>query len=96
MPKSTVRKNARKVAKLYRMVTFTSDLFTDDFTFPDFGQLSIGTIEALNSGDVGKVCAWLKDAGVDADAIDAFRTLSQDELNGFIDDWTAGKLDLPK
>src|SRR5574337_1071897 len=49
---SKTRKNARKTAKLYRMVTFTNDLFDDDFTFPDFSQLSIGTIEALNNGDI--------------------------------------------
>ncbi|ALE05509.1 hypothetical protein AL755_08495 [Arthrobacter sp. ERGS1:01] len=97
MPVSKTRKNARKTTKLYRMVTFTNELFTDDFTFPDFGQLSIGTIEALNNGDVGKVCAWLKEANVDDDSIDAFRTLSQDELQDFIGDWTDGNLaDLPK
>lgn len=97
MPVSKTRKNARKTAKLYRMVNFSHDLFEDDFTFPDFAQLSIGTIEALNGGDVGKVCAWLTEAGVDDDAIDAFRTLTQEELNGFIDSWNAGNLaTLPK
>ena len=97
MPKSPVRKNARKTAKIYRMVTFTNDLFSDEFVFPDFAQLSIGTIEALNNGDVGKVCAWLEEAGVDVDSIDAFRTLTQDELQDFISDWTKGNLaTLPK
>lgn len=97
MPKSPVRKNARKSPKRYRMVRFESDLFEDDFTFPDFEQLSIGTIEALNKGDVGKVCAWLTEAGVEEDSIEAFRTLSSDELEGFIADWSKGALaDLPK
>lgn len=99
MPVSKVnkRKNSRKTAKLYRMVKFSNDLFEDDFTFPDFAHLSLGTIEALNDGDVGKVCAWLKEAGVDEDAIDAFRTLEQGELNDFIAGWKAGNLaDLPK
>lgn len=97
MAVSKKRKNSRKTAKQYRMVTFTNDLFDDDFTFPDFAQLSIGTIEALNNGDIGKVCAWLVDAKVDEDAIDAFRTLTQEELSDFIDDWSKGNLaTLPK
>lgn len=97
MPVSKTRKNARKSPKQYRMVRFESELFEDDFVFPDFEQLSIGTIEALNKGDVGKVCEWLTEAKVAEDSIDAFRTLSQDELKDFIDVWAKGSLaDLPK
>lgn len=97
MAVSKKRKNARKTAKQYRMVTFTSELFEDDFTLPDFAQLSIGTIEALNNGDVGKVCTWLEEAKVDKDAIEAFRDLTQEEIPDFIQDWRGGNLaDLPK
>ena len=97
MPVSKTRKNARKTAKQYRMVTFTNELFEDEFTFPDFAQLSIGTIEALNDGDVGRVCAWLEEAKVDQDSIDAFRDLTQEEAEGFMKDWRGGNLaDLPK
>lgn len=97
MPVSKTRKNARKNAKQYRMVTFTNDLFEGDFIFPDFAQLSIGTVEALNKGDIGKVCSWLEEANVDQDSIDAFRDLTQEELEGFINDWTSGNLaNLPK
>lgn len=97
MPVSKTRKYARKTAKLYRMVTFTSEIFEGDFVFPDIAQLSLGTLEALNKGDVGKICAWLTETNVDPESIEAFLTLSQEELMGFIDDWTGANLaTLPK
>lgn len=97
MPVSKKRKNARKTAKQYRMVRFTSDLFEDDFVFPDMDHLSIGLIEALNKGDFGIVCQWLDDAGVDKDSIEAFRDLEQAEVEEFSKAWGNGSLvDLPK
>jgi hypothetical protein len=92
----TKRRNARKVAKRYRMVTFVNDLFDDDFTFPDFEQMPLGIVEALNTGAMEKVTAWLVDAGVEAESVEAFRSLTQDEINDFISDWNKGALALPK
>ena len=97
MPESKKRKNARKVAKQYRMVTFTSDLFEDEFTFPDQDHFNLGLIAAVNAGDMGKLIAWLESTGVDKDQIEAFKTLESEEVEEFLKDWGKGSLaDLPK
>lgn len=97
MPESKKRKNARKVAKQYRMVTFTSDLFEDEFTFPDQDHFNLGLIAAVNAGDMGTLIQWLTAAGVDKDQIEAFKTLESEEVEDFLKDWGKGSLaDLPK
>lgn len=97
MPVSKKRKNARKVAKRYRYVNFTSELFEDDFTLPDQEHFSLGLIEAVNGGDMGKLIAWLKEAKVDEDQIEAIRDLEADEVEQFLEEWGKGSVvDLPK
>jgi len=97
MPVSKKRKNARKVAKRYTYVNFTSELFEDDFTLPDQSHFSLGLMEAINAGNMGKLIAWLEAAKVDADQVDAIRDLDADEFEQFLEEWGKGSVvDLPK
>lgn len=97
MAVSKKRKNLRKVAKQYRMVTFTSDLFEDEFTFPDQAHFNVGLIGKVTQGDMGALVAWLRESGVDEDQLEAFGSLEQDEIEGFLQTWGNGSLaELPK
>lgn len=92
MPVSKKRKFERKSPKQYRMVAFETDLFEGEFVFPDQQHFTVGLLEALNSGDLGKLCTWLLEAGVEADAVDAVRSLDQGEVSGFLEAWGKGSL----
>lgn len=97
MPVSKKRKYDRKTPKRYDFVTFKSSIFDDSFDFPKLETAPLRVIEAMNTGEVQHVSAWLRDAGVDPDAIEAYRDLSQDELMEFIEEWTAGQpVTIPK
>lgn len=99
MPVSKKRKINRKDAgkKQYRMVTFESDLYDAPFTFPDQAHMNLGLVKAINSGDVGKLSAWLLAGGVDPEEVDALDELEQEELEDFIEAWGKGSsVNLPK
>lgn len=91
MPVSKKRKFERKVEKSYPFVTFKSELFDDEFSFPKLESAPLRVIEAMNTGEVQHVSAWLISAGADKDAVEAYRDLSQEELMEFIEDWTNGQ-----
>lgn len=91
MPTSKKRNFARKIEKSYPFVTFKSELFEDDFTFPKLESAPLRVIEAMNTGEVQHVSAWLLSAGTDKEAVEAYRDLSQEELMEFIEDWTNGQ-----
>jgi hypothetical protein len=91
------KKFTRKSAKQYQLVTFTSELFEDEFVFPDQKHFDVDTIEALNAGNVGHIKKWLAGAGVDEDAVEAFGSLDTDEFKDFIQAWgQASKVPAPK
>lgn len=97
MAVSKVRKNKRKVAKQLRRVTFTSDLFEDEFTFPDQAHFNLGLISKVTEGNMGALIAWLRENDVEEDQLEAFESLEQEEIEGFLADWGKGSLaDLPK
>lgn len=91
MPVSKKRNFERKTAKAYPFVTFKSELFDDEFNFPKLDSAPLRVIEAMNTGEVQHVSAWLTAAGADKEAIEAYRDLSQEELMGFIESWTEGQ-----
>lgn len=91
MPAAKKRKFERKVEKSYPFVAFKSELFDDEFSFPKLESAPMRVIEALNTGEVQHVSAWLLSAGADKDAVEAYRDLSKEELMEFIEDWTAGQ-----
>lgn len=96
MPKSKKRNYARKVAKRYDMVEFTHDLFEDPFTFPDLKHLNMKTSNAMDRGDFAAVASWLRDAGVEEGAIDAFGSLDREEIPDFMAAWSDGVVTVPK
>jgi len=91
MPASKKRKSTRKTAKRYEFVSFKSSMYDETFEFPKLDGAPLRVIEALNTGDIQHVSAWLRTAGADEEAIEAYRDLSQDELMDFISEWTAGE-----
>ena len=91
MPVSKKRKFERKVEKSYPLVTFKSELFEGDFTFPKLDSAPLRVVEAMNTGEIQHVSGWLLSAGVDEEAVEAFRDLSQNELFDFISEWTDGQ-----
>ncbi|MBO9705572.1 MAG: hypothetical protein J7474_08695 [Arthrobacter sp.] len=97
MPVSKKRKNARKAPKRYRWVTFTNDLFEDEFTLPDLAQMPGSVTGPLVRGDVESMYIWLEELGVDGDAMEAIRSMDSGEFQAFQKDWTKGNLaDVPK
>jgi|GEM_PF-2845983 len=97
MPVSKRRKNARKVPKRYRMVTFTNELFEDEFTLPDIAQMPGDVTARLMVGDLEAMYSWLAEHGADEDAVAAIRSMDSEETQAFQKDWAAGNLaDLPK
>lgn len=97
MPVSKKRNFARKTEKTYQFVTFETELFEGEFSFPKFEHLPIRVVEALNTGDLQVATGWLRDAKVDPDQIEAFRDLDATELHDFISDWQKGQpVTLPK
>lgn len=92
MPVSKKRKYTRKTPKRYEMVAFKSAIYGNAvFEFPKLDTAPLRVIEAMNTGDIQHVSAWLRTAGADEEAIEAYRDLSQDELMDFISEWTAGE-----
>lgn len=97
MAESKKRKLSRKSPKIYQFVSFMSDLFDGEFQFPKIAHMPLRVIAALDQGDMGAVTQWLKEAGADAESVEAFLDLSQDEAEGFMAAWGAGQpVDLPK
>lgn len=97
MAVSKKRKIARKSAKNYQFVTFTSELFDGEFHLPKIAHMPLRVIAALDKGDMGAVTRWLTEAGAEEDSVDAFLELSQDEAEEFMAAWGAGQpVDLPK
>lgn len=97
MPVSKKRKYERKVPKRYRMVTFTNELFEDEFTLPDLNQMPGGIAARMMVGDLEAMYSWLGENGADEDAVAAIRSLDSAETQAFQKDWAAGNLaDLPK
>ncbi len=92
MPTSKKRKYQRKQAKQYRMVQFTSDIFDDVFEMPDQQHMNLGLVTKMNDGDLGALVDWLREAGVDPEALDAIMTLDQGEIQTFIKEWGNGSL----
>lgn len=90
MAVSKKRKYTRKTPKRYEFVEFTSSLFDESFKFPKLDTAPLRVVEALNTGEIQHVSEWLLGAGVDSEAIEAYRDLTKDELNEFIAEWTAG------
>jgi hypothetical protein len=91
------KKFARKAEKQYQWVTFTSELFEDEFVFPDQKHFDVDTVDALNSGDVGQIKRWLAAAGAEEDAVDAVGTLDTEEFKEFVKAWgKASKVPAPK
>lgn len=90
-PTPRKKKFARKTAKRYDMVSFTTEIFEGTFELPDQRHFSLGLAEALNKGDVGKLLKWLEeDVKVDPDAVEAMRDLELEEMQSFIADWGRG------
>lgn len=97
MAVSKKRSYARKTTKIYQFVKFEVDLFEDEFNFPNFTHMPIRVIEALNTGELQLVSAWLIEAGVEEAAVEAFRDLDQNEIQDFIAAWSSGQpVDLGK
>lgn len=92
MPVSKKRKYDRKVTKRYRMVTFTNELFDDEFTLPDIVQMPGYVASALNRGQLEVFHKWLSEAGVEQEAVEAVATLDQEESQQFQKDWADGAL----
>ncbi|MFJ2618161.1 hypothetical protein [Glutamicibacter sp. NPDC087344] len=92
MPVSKKRKFERKTAKRYEFVKFESELFDGEFEFPKLDLAPLRVVEAMNTGEVQKVSQWLTEAGVDPEAIEAYRDLNRNELQDFINAWQDGQL----
>lgn len=89
--RAKAKKFQRATEKRYRWVQFTHSLFGEDvFELPALGQMSNGVVERLNVGDFAPFYKWLADAGVEGDALDAMRTLDQEEFQAFQEDWQDG------
>ena len=97
MAVSKKRNYARKSPKIYQFTRFETELFEDEFNFPNFTHMPIRVIEALNTGELQLVSAWLREAGVEEAAVEAFRDLDQNEIQDFIAAWNSGQpIDLGK
>ena len=91
MAVSKKRNYARKTPKIFQFVKFETDLFEDEFNLPKFDHMPIRVIEALNTGELQLVSGWLREAGVEDGAIEAFRDLDQNEIQDFIAAWGSGQ-----
>lgn len=99
MPVSKTRKFERKQKKQYKMVTFESEIFEGEFKLPALENMPNGVPRSLGAnGDVaGKLPAWLADAGVEEEAIEAIATLDSEEFSTFMEEWGKGsEITLPK
>lgn len=87
----------RVTAKQYRWTQFTvPELFGDDpFELPRLSHMSNGVVDRLNQGDFAPFYEWLESAHVDAEALEAMRTLDADEFTEFQKHWADG-VDIPK
>ena len=91
MAVSKKRKFERKVAKAYPFVTFSTEIFEGEFSFPKLDSAPLRVIESMNTGNIEQVSQWLLEAGADKDAVEAYRDLSSEELNEqFIPAWSNG------
>lgn len=91
------KKFARKEQKQYQWVTFTSELFEDEFLLPDQKHFDIDLVDALNTGDVGQIKRWLTAAGAEAEAVEVIGTLETEEFKEFVRAWAkASKVPAPK
>ena len=87
----------RKVVREVELVTFESDLFEGKFVFPTLEHVPIGVMVEAAEGRLGSMLGWLRELRTPKDQVDAFASLSVDELEGFISAWGgASAVDAPK
>lgn len=87
----------RKSQKRYEMVTFTTPIYEEEFTFPAVKHMSQKLAMALDSGKFTDFYEWLRSAGVAEEEIEAFADLDGEETREFMDYWSNGQVaTLPK
>lgn len=87
----------RKLQKRYEMVTFTTPIYEESFTFPAVKHMSQKLAMALDSGKFTEFYEWLRGAGVSEEEIEAFADLDGEETREFMDYWSNGQVaTLPK
>ena len=82
----------RKSQKCYEMVTFTTPIYEEEFTFPAVKHMSQKLAMALDAGRFKVFYEWLHSAGVSEEEIDAFASLDGEETREFIDAWSDGQV----
>lgn len=97
MAKNAKKTFTRKSEKRYEMVTFTTPIYEEPFTFPAVKHMSQKLAMALDSGQFTAFYEWLRGAGVTEEEIDAFSVLDGEETREFIEAWGDGQAaTLPK
>lgn len=95
MAKKTKKKLIQRTTKKrYTFVEFQLEAFDAPFVLPNLKHAPIGVIDSIKKDDVTALADWFIAAGTEQDYVDAFLSLSMEEIEEFFRAW--GKGTLPK